>query len=177
MNLSELQESLPAYAGDLRENLTRVLRETPLTDVQAWGAALACAIASRSATVVRVLAAEASARLAPPVVAQAKAAASIMAMNNVYYRAQHMIGATHPVGLRMRVITSPVLAAAGVTRADFELWCLAVSAIAGCEVCLKNHDQGVRRAGLPGTAVPEALRIAAVVHATAVTVDASEALG
>lgn len=176
MNLSELQESLPAYADDLRQNLGRVLGGTPLTEVRAWGAALACAIAARNGTVVRVFAAEAAARLAPPVVEQAKAAASIMAMNNVYYRAQHMIGDVHPAGLRMRAITSPALAAAGVTKADFELWCLAVSAVAGCAVCLQNHDQGVRRAGLDRTAVHEALRIAAVVHAAAVTRDAMEAL-
>jgi lipoyl-dependent peroxiredoxin subunit D len=177
VNLSELQESLPTYADDLHENLGRVLLRTPLTDAQAWGAALACAITARNATVIRAFAAEASARLSPPAVEQAKAAASIMAMNNVYYRAQHMVGDTHPARLRMRVITSPALAAAGVTRADFELWCLAVSALAGCAVCLENHDRGVRRAGLDRTAVHEALRIAAVVHAAAVTLDASEALG
>lgn len=177
MNLSELQESLPPYADDLRENLGRALLGTPLTDAQAWGAALACAIAARNATVIRVFAAEASARLPAPAVEQAKAAASIMAMNNVYYRAQHLIGARHPSRLRMRAITSPALARTGVTKADFELWCLAISAIAGCAVCLENHDQGVRRAGLDHAAVHEALRIAAVVHATAVTVDAMEALG
>ncbi|MFI5844935.1 carboxymuconolactone decarboxylase family protein [Catenuloplanes sp. NPDC051500] len=177
MNLSELQESLPSYADDLRVNLTRVLVETPLTGAQAWGAALACAITARNATVMRVFAAEAAARLPAPVVEQARAAASIMAMNNVYYRAQHMIGDVHPARLRMRAITSPVLAAAGVTKADFELWCLAVSAIAGCAVCLDNHDQGVRRAGLTREAVHEALRIAAVVHAAAVTVDSMESSG
>ncbi|MDP9797254.1 alkyl hydroperoxide reductase subunit D [Catenuloplanes nepalensis] len=174
MNLSELRESLPPYADDLRVNLGRVLLGTPLTDAQAWGAALACAIAARQPVVIGVFTAEAAARLDAPVVDQARAAASIMAMNNVYYRAQHMLGgARHPIGLRMRAITSPALAAAGVTKADFELWCLAVSAIAGCEVCLQNHDQGVRRAGLDSGAVHEALRIAAVVHAAAVTLDAA----
>ncbi|GAB7043401.1 alkyl hydroperoxide reductase [Catenuloplanes niger JCM 9533] len=174
MNLSELREALPPYADDLRVNLGRVLLETPLTDAQAWGAALACAIAARQPDVIRVFTAEASLRLPAPAVEQARAAASIMAMNNVFYRAQHMIGGPrHPAGLRMRAITSPVLAAAGVTKADFELWCLAVSAIAGCAVCLQNHDQGVRRAGLDAGAVHEALRIAAVVHAAAVTLDAA----
>ena len=181
MNLSELQESLPPYADDLRVNLGRVLTGTPLTEAQAWGAALACAMAARNATVLRVFATEASARLAPPVVEQARAAASIMAMNNVYYRAKHLIGDAHyppmPARLRMRAITSPALAEAGVTKADFELWCLAVSAVTGCAVCLHNHDQGVRREGLDRAAVHEALRIAGVVHAAAVTVDAMEALG
>ncbi|MDR7273244.1 carboxymuconolactone decarboxylase family protein [Catenuloplanes atrovinosus] len=159
-------------------NLGRVLLDTPLTEARVWGAALACAIAARNATVIRVFAAEAAARLAPPAVEQAKAAASIMAMNNVHYRATHLLGgARRPARLRMRAITTPALAAAGVTKADFELWCLAVSAIAGCEVCLHNHDQGVRRAGLTAQDVHEALRIAAVVHAAAVTRDAVEALG
>jgi len=90
----------------------------------------------------------------------AKAAAAIMAMNNIYYRATHLIGdeayATLPARLRMTVIGNP-----GVDKTDFELWCLAVSAINGCGTCLASHEQVLRKADVPREQIQEALRIAA----------------
>ncbi|WP_230421498.1 carboxymuconolactone decarboxylase family protein [Actinomadura soli] len=98
-----------------------------------------------------------------------------MAMNNVYYRATHLIGdgtyATLPARLRMSIIGRP-----GVEKVDFELWCLAVSAVNGCGRCLESHERVVREAGLSRELVQEALRIAAVVNAVAATLDAEAAL-
>jgi alkyl hydroperoxide reductase subunit D len=44
-----------------------------------------------------------------------------------------------------------------------------VSAINGCEMCVRSHDQAVKHAGLGDDHVHEAVRIAAVVHAAAAT--------
>ena len=64
-------------------------------------------------------------------VESAKAAATIMAMNNVYYRAVHLAEnvdlSSMPARLRMNVIGKP-----GIPKIDFELACLAVSAMTGC---------------------------------------------
>jgi alkyl hydroperoxide reductase subunit D len=98
-----------------------------------------------------------------------------MAMNNVYYRATHLIGeatyAALPAKLRMSVIGRP-----GVDKADFELWCLAVSAINGCGRCLESHEKVLRESGLSREMVQEGLRIAAVINAVAATLDAEAAL-
>ena len=56
-----------------------------------------------------------------------------------------------------------------IDKATFELLSLAVSAINGCEMCVKSHDQAVKHAGLTDDHVHEAVRIAAVVHAAAVS--------
>jgi alkyl hydroperoxide reductase subunit D len=64
-----------------------------------------------------------------------------------------------------------VIARPGVEVADFELWCLAVSAINGCGACVDSHERKVREAGLPPEAVQQAVRIAAVVHAVAAVLD------
>jgi AhpD family alkylhydroperoxidase len=61
---------------------------------------------------------------------------------------------------------SPQLSAMG-NKVDFELFCLAVSAINGCEVCLQSHEKTVVDGGLSQDAVIDAIRIAAVVHAVA----------
>jgi alkyl hydroperoxide reductase subunit D len=100
----------------------------------------------------------------------AKAAAAVMAMNNIYYRFTHLASATDyrtmPARLRMNVIGKP-----GVEKADFELWSLAVSAINGCGTCIDAHERELRAAGLSAEMIQAAVRIAAVVHAVAVTLE------
>ena len=58
------------------------------------------------------------------------------------------------------------------TRADLELFSLAASAVHGCEVCVKSHERAVLEGGLTEQNVHDAVRIAAVVHGVAVTLDA-----
>lgn len=175
MSVESLREALPAYAKDTRLNLGSVTTTSALTDQQLWGAMLATALATRSAQVIGAVSAEAAERLSAEAFTAAKAAASIMAMNNVYYRAVHLIGdetySTLPAKLRMTVIGNP-----GVDKLDFELWCLAVSAVNGCGRCLESHEQVLRASGMPREQIQEALRIAAVINATAATLEAEAAL-
>ncbi|MBB5517241.1 carboxymuconolactone decarboxylase family protein [Amphiplicatus metriothermophilus] len=175
MSLDELRDRLPDYAKDIRLNLGSLASETSLTDQQKYGAFLASALASRNATVIRAIAAWTEDKLSPEAATAAKAAAAIMGMNNVYYRATHLMAAKDyakmPARLRMNVIGNP-----GVDKVDFELWSLAVSAINGCGMCLDAHEQVVRKAGLTTEQVQAAIRIAAAVHAAAAVLDGEEAL-
>ena len=102
-------------------------------------------------------------------------AAAIMGMNNVYYRALHLMKnqeyTTIPARLRMNVLANP-----GVEKMDFELWATAVSAINGCGGCLDAHEGVLRKHGVPATQVQAALRIAAVVHAASRIVASETAL-
>jgi alkyl hydroperoxide reductase subunit D len=175
MGLDAIKAALPEYAKDIKLNLGSTVGTSTLSPPQAWGTALACAVAARNPVVLREIAADAAGHLPPEAVEAAKGAAAVMAMNNIYYRAKHLIGdesyASMPARLRMQIIARP-----GVDKGDFELWCLAVSAITGCGVCLESHEKTLRGAGLTREQVHEALRIAAVVHAAAVTLDAEAAL-
>jgi alkyl hydroperoxide reductase subunit D len=72
-----------------------------------------------------------------------------------------------PARLRMQRIAQPA-----TNKLDFELLCLAVSAINGCEACVKAHEQAVIEGGLTEEHVHDAVRIAAVVHAAAVGLEA-----
>ena len=89
----------------------------------------------------------------------AKAAAAVMAMNNVYYRFTHLVEkpdySTMPARLRMNVIGNP-----GVDQLDFELWSLAVSAINGCGKCIESHEHEVISKGATKEMVQDAVRIA-----------------
>jgi alkyl hydroperoxide reductase subunit D len=74
-----------------------------------------------------------------------------------------------PAKLRMTAMAKP-----GIAHAEFELLSLAVSAINGCGMCMDSHEQAVRKGGIEPAAIQAAVRIAAVVHAVAVTLDAEE---
>ena len=66
----------------------------------------------------------------------------------------------------MNVIGKP-----GVEKADFELWSLAVSAINGCGMCIDAHEKILREASITAEQIQAAVRIAAVVHGVAATLD------
>ena len=165
MSLETLRAALPAYAKDINLNLSSLAAETVLSDQQKWGAFLASAYAVGVPAVVKAVEAEASANgLSEEAANAAKAAAAIMGMNNVYYRALHLLHnqeyRTIPARLRMNIIANP-----GVEKIDFELWCTAVSAINGCGMCLDSHEAELKKHGVPAAQIQTALRIAAVVNA------------
>jgi alkyl hydroperoxide reductase subunit D len=175
MSIDALKARLPEAFGDARLNLSALASEKVLAEPTKWGLLFACAIATRNAEVRDAFAAEAAARLPEEVQQTARAAATVMAMNNVYYRAVHLASnneyAKMPARLRMNVIANP-----GVEKADFELWSLAVSAINGCGRCIDAHDQTLRQAGISHAVIQQAVRIASVVHAVAVTLDGAASL-
>jgi alkyl hydroperoxide reductase subunit D len=164
--LEAVRESLPEAARDLKIGLQSVLGAESLTPPQRWGVAVASAFAARNPLLRDAMLAEARANGADEsVIDDARAAAALMGMNNVFYRAKHMLGeayAAKPARLRMQRIAKPTGA-----KLDFELMCLAVSAINGCEACVLSHEKTVVDGGLTEDAVLDAVRIGAVVHAVA----------
>lgn len=174
MSIEALKNALPDYARDLKLNLSSIAGEQALTEQQRWGAMLAAALAARNAAVIAAIETEAGARLSREAQTAARAAAAIMAMNNIYYRFTHLVSdpdyRSMPARLRMNAMARP-----GVDKADFELWSLVVSAINGCGMCLDSHERVLREAGLGREAVQTAVRIAAVIHAVAVTLEGEDA--
>lgn len=176
MNLSDLRNALPDYAKDLKLNLDSVLSEAGaqgLDGKQMRAIALASAIASRHAPLVAAIEQFAAEQLSPEELDGARAAAAIMSMNNIYYRATHLIGNGEygqlRAGLRMNVMARP-----GVDKVTFELASLAVSAINGCGACLASHENVIRQHDVGAQGVQSALKIGAVVHAVAVTLEQSQ---
>lgn len=164
-----LRDSLPDFAKDIRLNLAAVLKEDPSAGLklnQVMGIALACAYATRQRGVIAAIEGEAAAVLSAEEKNAARAAATIMAMNNIYYRATYMTGDEElgrmPAGLRMNVIGNP-----GIDKATFELYSLAVSAINGCGACVQSHAAKVQQEGLSKAAVQQSFKIAAVLSAAA----------
>ena len=175
MSLDALRETLPSYAKDLSLNLSSLAGDTSISDQQKWGCFVASAYAVGSAPVIQATERAASeAGVSAEAITAAKAAAAIMGMNNVYYRSLHLLTnpeyRTLPARLRMNIIANP-----GVDKADFELWCTAVSAINGCGMCLDSHEAELKKHGMPAAQIQTALRIAAVVNAVSRVVTAEAA--
>ncbi|GGG69235.1 carboxymuconolactone decarboxylase family protein [Corynebacterium pelargi] len=169
MSLDNLKSGLPEFAKDLKLNLGTLSRSTELSEQQLWGTFLATAAATRNEAVFSEIAEEAKEHLSEEAVNAALGAASIMAMNNVAYRAKGWLGddyAQVKMGLRMNIIAKP-----GVEKVDFELWSLAVSSINGCEHCTIAHEKTVRNEGLTKEQIFEAVKIAATVQGVAQAVE------
>jgi lipoyl-dependent peroxiredoxin subunit D len=177
--LERIREALPEAAKDIKLNLAAVLQVGVLSPEQRWGVAIASAIAARNPRLRAAVLADAEVEeVSPAVIEDARAAAALMAMNNVYYRFRHLIGKESygqlPARLRMNRLVKPA-----TSKTDFELYSLAVSAINGCEVCIRSHEEVVREGGVTEEQVHDAVRIAATMHAAAVALemDAGEANG
>jgi alkyl hydroperoxide reductase subunit D len=168
--LAALRGSIPDAAKDIRLNLLAVMRGGVLTDRQRWGVAVASAIAARNPRLRNAVLADAARVVDDATVDDARAAAALMAMNNVYYRFRHMIGkpvySETPAGLRMNRLVQPA-----TSRIDFELLSIAVSAINGCQMCVRAHEKAVVDGGLTPDHVNDAVRIAATMYAAAVALE------
>ena len=154
-------------------NRSSLANDETLNVQQLWGTFVASALAGRNAEVISAIESEAVQKISPEALNAARAAAAIMAMNNVYYKFAGMMPEyqTLPAKLRMNVIANP-----GVDKADFELWSLAVSAINGCQFCVKSHEKQIRDHGLSSEQVQTAVRVASVVQAAAAILDGVDAL-
>jgi alkyl hydroperoxide reductase subunit D len=168
-----IRDRFPDAAKDIRLNLQAVLQPGSLTTAQRWGVAVASAIATRNPHLRDAVISDAIAEVEQPVIEDAAAAAALMAMNNVFYRFRHMIEkqeyTDRPAKLRMNRIARPA-----TSKADFELFSLAVSAINGCEMCIRSHERVVIEGGITEDQVHDAIRIAATMSAAAIALELAD---
>jgi alkyl hydroperoxide reductase subunit D len=169
MTLESIRESMKEYARDIKLNLSSVLTEEGapgLTRQQILGIALACSYQTKNRELAAGIFDIARDALTAEQVEAAKGAATVMALNNVYYRSVHLMEDPElgkmPARLRMSIIAKH-----GISKTDFELYCLAVSAMAGCGSCLNSHAAVVKQAGISNEGVQSSLRIAATINAAA----------
>ena len=166
MSLRDFADALPDYAKDIRLNLSSLSGDQTLGDQRKYGLLLATAHGSGYKPLVEAAEAESAGKLAPEAANAARAAAAVMAMNNVYYRFTHLASNKEygqlPARLRMNVIAAP-----GIDKADFELFSLAVSAQNGCGMCIDAHEKVLKSHGVSSEVIQAAARFGAVMTAAA----------
>jgi alkyl hydroperoxide reductase subunit D len=121
----------------------------------------------------KTILAEAEARLSPAAIESAKGAAAVMGANNVYFRFLHLVEdekyRTIPARLRTQAIRRH-----GSDPLNFELYCLAVSAINACGACMASHSKVLINKGASHEAALASVRIASVLHAVSAVIEAEE---
>jgi lipoyl-dependent peroxiredoxin subunit D len=166
MSLKTFVDALPEHAKDLRLNVGSLLNDQTLGDQRKYGLLLACAHGTGYKPLVDAAEAEAAPHLSPEAANAARAAAAVMAMNNVYYRFVHLasnpVYQTLPAKLRMNVIGAP-----GIDKADFELFSLAVSVMNGCGMCIDSHERVLVQHNVKPETIQTSARIGAVLKAVA----------
>ena len=95
-------------------------------------------------------------------VAETIACTSLLSTNNVFYRFRHFTGKayyqqTQP-GIRMSIMANPVLG-----KEFFELMSLVISAVNGCELCVRSHEESVLKHGSSEPRIFDAIRLASVI--------------
>jgi alkyl hydroperoxide reductase subunit D len=95
-------------------------------------------------------------------VAEAAGCASLLSANNVLYRFRHFMNKEKyhelPARVKMNIMARPVGG-----KEFFELISLAVSAVNGCEMCVKSHEHSLAELGSKEERIFEAVRLAAVI--------------
>jgi alkyl hydroperoxide reductase subunit D len=151
------------YTRDLKLNLKAVLKSDHINAKDAALLALSAAANQKNDALAdhfRKMAMEEGST--PEEVAEAVACASLLAANNVLYRFRHFTGKEKYMelrpSLRMNIMMNPATG-----KELFELMSLAVSALNGCEQCVKSHEASLIGLGSIEERIWDAVRIASVV--------------
>ena len=162
--VDQIKEALPDYAKDTRLNLDSVVNRSTLDPVEANGCALAAAMATGNGKLVTFIQSgidDATERDA------ALTAASLMAMNNVWYPYVEMAEDERLTGLPAQFRMNAISSHGGTTKARFESYSLAASIVGKCHFCVRAHYETLKKEGYSVEQLRDIGRIAAVITSVA----------
>jgi lipoyl-dependent peroxiredoxin subunit D len=157
--IDQVKAALPEYAKDTKLNLDAVINRSTLSKEEAEACALAAAVASGNGKIVGLL----MGHMEDQVEMQAAlTAASLMAMNNVWYPFVEMADDANLTGLPAQLRMNAIASHGGTTKARFEAYSLAASIVGKCHFCVKAHYETLRKEGYTVEQLRDVGRIAAV---------------
>jgi lipoyl-dependent peroxiredoxin subunit D len=168
--LDDLKARIPDFAKDVRLNLDSVLTRSSLEQADALGAALAAAYAGRSKALVDAI--RGAGQLNDVDTNAALSAAALMGMNNVYYPYVEMAEDPDLQSQRPELRMNAYGTHGGVEKKRFELFALAASIVGKCHFCVQSHYKLLKESGFTAQQLRDIGRIAAVIAAAALALDA-----
>ncbi|MCP4443425.1 MAG: alkylhydroperoxidase [Aureispira sp.] len=161
--LDALIEGESRYVKDLRMSLSGIRRSKELNAKEQALIALAIANNNHNKVLEAAFQKKAEAEGASKAeVAEALACTSLLSANNVLYRFRHFMGKETydrmPAGLRMNIMMNPVLG-----KEFFELMSTAISAVNGCEACVRSHESSLLKLDSKEKRIFDAVRLAAII--------------
>jgi alkyl hydroperoxide reductase subunit D len=162
-SLNLLEKGNSRYVRDLKLNLTSTLTSAHLSEKECALVALSIAVNNNNGVLTNFLERVALEKGATAEeIAEAAGCASLLALNNVFYRFRHFTGKEKytqiPARIRMQLMSSPVTG-----KEFFELMSIAVSAVNGCEMCVNAHEKSILALGSTEERVFDAVRIASII--------------
>jgi len=162
--VDQLKEALPNYAKDIKLNLDAVVKRSTLDPEEAQCVALAAAFATGNSKLWTWM----SQQIAHPGDSEVNAAitaASLMAMNNVWYPYVEMAADEQLKGLPAQLRMNAIATHGGTTKARFEAYSLAASIVGKCHFCVRAHYDTLKQEGYTVEQLRDIGRIAAVITA------------
>lgn len=168
--LDKLAESDSRYLKDLRINTGNSFNSTTLNKKEGYLLALSVAYNEKNevlSSCFEKLAETSGATKAE--IAETAACTSLLNANNVFYRFRHFIEKesynSMPAGIKMSVMGNPVLG-----KEFFELMSLAVSALNGCEMCVRSHEESVKNHGASESRIFDAIRLSSLIKSLSIII-------
>jgi alkyl hydroperoxide reductase subunit D len=162
-SLDLLEEGKSRYVADLKVNFKNSFESELLSKKEIGLLGVALAVNANHALLKEFFRNNAQAEGATTTeIAEAAGCASLLSANNVLYRFRHFVNKEKyneiPARIKMNIMGRP---AAG--KEFFELMSLAVSAVNGCEMCVKSHEHSLIELGSKEERIFEAIRLASVI--------------
>ncbi len=158
------EQSIPEYAKDTKLNIDAVIKRSTLPVEEAEAVALAAAFATGNSKLWPWL----QSQIADQKEAEAAiTAASLMAMNNVWYPYVEMADDEQLKGLPAQLRMNAITTHGGTTKARFEAYSLAASIVGKCHFCVKAHYETLKKEGYSVEQLRDIGRIASVITAVA----------
>jgi alkyl hydroperoxide reductase subunit D len=157
--VDQIKSALPEYAKDTKLNLDAVINRSTLDKTEAECVALAAAVATGNGKIVSVMLGNIEDGVERDA---AMTAASLMAMNNVWYPYVEMAEDERLTGLPAQLRMNAIASHGGTTKARFEAYSLAASIVGKCHFCVKAHYETLKKEGYTVEQLRDIGRIAAV---------------
>ena len=162
--VDQLKETIPDYAKDTRLNIDAVVKRSTLPQEEAEAVALAAAFATGNTKLWTWLQSQISDQKEAEA---AITAASLMAMNNVWYPYVEMAEDSNLSGLPAQLRMNAIATHGGTTQEKFETYALSASIVGKCHFCVKAHYETLKKAGYTVEKLRDIGRIASVMTAVA----------
>jgi alkyl hydroperoxide reductase subunit D len=161
--LDLLEEGKSRYVADLKLNFKNSFESDHLSKKEIALLGVALAVNAGNSLLKGFFRSQAAAEGAGEAgISEAAACASLLSANNVLYRFRHFLNKEKyneiPARIKMNIMARPV-----VGKEFFELMSLAVSAVNGCETCVRSHEHSLIELGSKEERIFEAVRLASVI--------------
>lgn len=160
--VDQLKDTIPDYAKDTKLNLDAVIKRSNLPIEEAEAVAVAAAFATGNTKFWTWVHSQITDRKEADA---AITAASLMAMNNVWYPYVEMAEDENLKGLPAQLRMNAIASHGGTTKARFESYSLAASIVGKCHFCVKAHYDTLKKEGYTVEQLRDIGRIAAVITA------------